>query len=737
MTAPGQVLGVSPERGGMEPPRAGDGAVRLLAAMMLLTPAVGVPHEYLLQDTLKSMLVAFATLGAAWLLLWQQRPTSQRLQWHALVCLPVLLLLYALGSMAWAHTYLAGVEAVRWFIFALLLWVGLNTLTRERLPLMATGIHWGATLASLWVALQFWFDLRLFPQAAIPASTFVNRNFFSEFVVSTLPFSVLLAAQARGSGQIALRVFTTAFNMLAILMTGTRSGLVALVLLALVLPLILWLYRDHFAWAGWRRSQKLLALLILLGTVFGLGSVDSRNPQLLAERMGATGTERSLARLRMLTSVDEYTTGSASARLAMWKSTARLMADHPLGGVGAGAWEVAIPPYQAEGTQLEADYYAHNDILQLLAEYGLAGWLFLLALSSYLLRAAWATWRQGRRDPDGQGGAEAPWRAMALASLLALLLVSLAGFPWRLAGTGAMFAVCLAILAASDRRLVEGGRIPAAHAPPIWQAGRVPLLVLLSACMVLAAWVTQQAVACEARLVGALKLAVGINQSGDPHHPRHEERKAQVLQLVREGIAINPHYRKITPLVADELSRWGDWHNALWIWESVLASRPQVVALLANVAMAQANTDQIEQAQAAYERARAIQPQAPVLRTVEVLLLFRRGQDAEAARLSRDYLQRTQIEPDLANLAYLLGLRTQDWALAIEALAQRRERWPHLVVDSWYKLGQLYARAELHDTARAQQAFQAALDATPAAFKDQVRQAVPEPYRSALQPPVP
>jgi len=710
--------------------RPGDGVALLLAVLMLLVPAVGVPHEYILQDTLKSMMVALGALGAAWLLLWQNRQRCEALQWHGLLWLPLLLMVYALGSMAWSHTYLAAVEAVRWFVFALLLWVGLNTLSLERLPLLATGIHWGAVLASLWVALQFWFDFRLFPQAVVPSSTFVNRNFFAEFVVSTLPFSVLLAAQARGTGQIALRVFTSAFNLLAVLMTGTRSALVAILLLLLVLPVILFLYRDRFEFPGWRRFQKLLAVLILLGTVFGLGSIETRNPVLLAERFGGTGPERSLMRLRSLGDRNEYATGSSSFRLVMWQATGRLMVDHPLIGVGAGAWEVAIPRYQTQGTQLEADYYAHNEILQLLAEYGLVGWVFLLALVSYLLRAAWITWRLGQREPGGQ---EAPWRAMTLAALLAFLLVSNAGFPWRLAGTGALFALCLAILGASDLRLAQGQRHSWIPSLP-WRPRMVRvMLVLLTACMAVAVWISLQAAACESRLVGALQIAIGINQSGDPMNPRHDGRKAEMLRLVREGIAINPHYRKITPMVADEMVRWGDWRNARWIWESVAASRPQVTALLANVSLAYVQTGELDKARDYFERARAIQPEAPVVRALEVLLLARSGQEVEAAQLSRTYLQLERVELDLVNNAYLLGLRTRDWDLSIEALQQRRRRWPTLEVDSWYKLGQLYARPELHDEVRAQQAFQSALDATPAPLRDQVRLAIPQPYRSKLR----
>ena len=64
--------------------------------MMLLVPTLGVPSELMLQDTLKS-----------------------------------------------------AVEAVRWFVLALAVWLGLNTLTRDNLPTLAWGIHGGALVASV------------------------------------------------------------------------------------------------------------------------------------------------------------------------------------------------------------------------------------------------------------------------------------------------------------------------------------------------------------------------------------------------------------------------------------------------------------------------------------------------------------------------------------------------------------------------------------------------------------
>ena len=82
------------------------------------------------------------------LMFWQLRQRGDALRWHAIVWMPLVLLGWALGSMAWSHTYLAGVEAVRWFVFALLLWVGMNTLSVGLAHRVIAGIHWGSVVAT-------------------------------------------------------------------------------------------------------------------------------------------------------------------------------------------------------------------------------------------------------------------------------------------------------------------------------------------------------------------------------------------------------------------------------------------------------------------------------------------------------------------------------------------------------------------------------------------------------------
>lgn len=102
-------------------------------------------------------------------------------------------------------------------------------------------------------------------------------------------------------------------------------------------------------------------------TILGLGSVPTGNPKIQAEDRGMTAIERSYFRVASFSAEDEFKTGSGSVRMVMWRAIGCMILDRPLTGVGAGAWEVDVPLYQVPGSQLETDFYAHNEYLQLLA----------------------------------------------------------------------------------------------------------------------------------------------------------------------------------------------------------------------------------------------------------------------------------------------------------------------------------------------------------------------------------
>lgn len=705
----------------------GDWTVVIFALMMFLAPAMGVPNEMMLQDTLKSMVVSFAAVGAGLLLFWQQRNRRDSLLWHGLMWLPLSLMFYALGSMVWSHAYLGGVEAIRWFVFSLILWLGMNTLSRQRTVYLFEGIHWGAFVCSLWTVLQFYVDFTYFPQGPNPASTFVNRNFFAEFVVCSFPFSAYFLAQAKTSPRIALMAFMFAFNIVALMMTGTRGALIALwILLLVVLPLTASVYRQQLHFSKWDGRKRSLACGVVIATILIMGMSPSGNPKLISDRdLSGPTTPFTMAFAR--TASISTSDGSLGVRFIMWKTTMAMIKANPVTGVGAGAWEVMQPLYQVGGSQLETDYYVHNEFLQLLAEYGLVGLLFLTALLGYLTTAAWKT----LKNRTTEGLAEGPVRAIALASLLAFLIVSNIGFPWRLAATGALFALNLALLAASDARLSIRG--PAAATRLFWKPAYSRVLAAsMMVCLALAVYISQQAAATESKIITAVKMALFISQSGDVDNPKWDKTKREMLALAKDGIAINTHYRKITPVLADELAKWGDWKNAVWVWESVIQSRPYVVAMMSNVARGYSQMGNNEKALEYLARCEKIQPSAVSARSLKVIFLGRNGKEKEAALLAQQYMNEGTVDFDLLSAAYLLGQRKSDFDMAIQALELRNQDFPASRQDGYLKLAAIYADQKKDDV-KAVAAYKGALAATPVKDRDALRKQIPPLLLAKLQ----
>ena len=206
-----------------------------------------------------------------------------------------------------------------------------------------------------------------------------------------------------------------------------------------------------------------------------------------------------------------------------------------------------------------------------------------------------------------------------------------------------------------------------------------------------------------------------------------------MLSLLREGIAINPHYRKLTPLVADAMAGWGDWKNAIWIWESVLESRPNVVALLTNLAKGYLQNGNLSKAQETIQRAKALQPDSLQTSALEVVLWTKLGKDADAAQRAKVLLKADSIDYELVRFSYFLGMRILDPELAILALEMRIKNWPNDAVDGWLKLGKIYDAPEARDERKALQSYRAALKAAQPSEKAAVLAAIPPTYRGRLQ----
>lgn len=700
----------------------------LLGLMMLLVPAIGVPSEEMLQDTLKSAVIAcMAICAAVTTICFGPKPLT--LRWHHILWLPLGLMLYALGSMIWSHAYLGGGEAIRWFIFSLILYAGANTHIELLQRRITWGVHLGVTIASLWTALQFWTNFNFFPQGPNPASSFVNRNFFAEYAVCALPYSFFLLLRMGRTPWAYVIALTLGFNVVALLMTGTRSALIALSALVPLAPFIYVRFRKEVVDLGWTAANGIAAVALLVCTVLTLGSLANHNPKLNMEIGNQSALERAATRVLSITRPAEYAEGSFSIRQSMWRATSRMIADNPLTGVGAGAWEVQIPRYQDAGTQLETDFYAHNEILQLLAEYGIVGWVFLFLLLGYLARTTWKT----AFDQSEIGRRIAPLRATALVSILMLLIVCNAGFPWRLASTGALFALSLGILAACDfhkqtdeKSLITYLRCGLMCRRAIAVAGTV--------CIAVSLYITQRAAYAESNLVRGIRMGLIIVRSGNHSHEYWNGPKNEMLEFIRRGIHANPHYRKLTAIAADELASMGDWKNAKWIWESVLMSRPYVPAIIVNIARANMEEGYYTQAEQHLQRAEQLQPTAFATRSLRVVLLSRMGQDEQALPLAKELLSEHKVDYELVRAAHSIAENTRDWPFAIQVLELQLTRWPADANMAWLELGAIYDhKIQPRNEDKASAAYREALKTSDELHRDVTLAKIPLRYRAQLR----
>ncbi len=641
-------------------------AAWILAVTLAVVPMSGIPGEWVLQDTLKSALLAFGVIGAALAFVCSKLQTQETgaIRVHGLLLFPAVLSAYALGSMAWSHSYLAGVEACRWALLGLLLWLTLQILNRKTLPVLLGGIHLGAVGASVWAAAQFWGDLDWFPQVAVPASTFANRNFFAEYLICTLPLSAYLLVQLKAPLWRQLMALSLAFNIVALMMTGTRS---ALVTAGLVLPIVafgLWRFRHALVVRRWSRGSKLSVATVLVAGLLGLGALPTANRTLLAEGPAVSPLERSLLRAGSVARKAEYTTGSFSVRASMWRSTARMMMAHPWTGVGAGAWEVHIPLYQGWNNSLETDFYAHNEFLQLLGEYGLlVGGGTLAVLLAYLILSAQRVWLSPVR---GHAGQQAALQAMALCSLLGLFLVSNAGFPWRLASSGAMLVVSLAIVGWTTAR---PGR-------PWAQRSWKLALTVWGVALLFSVWVSVLGMRAEQCIVRSVQTLNRLVSEPDMPAAQREALQIEAFALLKEGVAIHPHYRKLTSIAADQFAVTGNLEAALWAQESVAASRPYIPDVHANRVLLNSGLKKPAEAQAAFDALRSLQPDAPRTRALGILLLRRAGQDDQAALQLKRHFDNGKVEYDLVRFALAIGLETRDEALTVQAYRLWTQGWP-------------------------------------------------------------
>lgn len=305
------------------------------------------------------MAILTALVGAA-LVLWLVRIWTGN--GHRLILHPMLLpmVLFA-GFACWRTTtaevpYAARHELWLVLIYSVALVVAVNnlqsqdTLQRSTNFLVALG-----TLLSLYAVGQYisqsdgvlW-QVRPIQYFRRAGATFVNPNHLATLMVLLLPMALGQVFLARTKGPI--RVFHgygAAMMLAGLAVTMSRGGWLAG---GAVLGIF-------FTWLLIRRRQMRIPALVGLSLVLVGGSV-------FLARSG-----KAWQRLTDVAAVGKPDSGD---RLPLWMPAIRMWKDNPWLGVGPGHYDVRFPQYRDHQIQVNPGY-AHNEYLNLLADFGLVG----------------------------------------------------------------------------------------------------------------------------------------------------------------------------------------------------------------------------------------------------------------------------------------------------------------------------------------------------------------------------
>lgn len=418
--------------------------------------------------------VVMQTLTVAVLGLWVGRVwlnRSYRMLWPPICWAVTAFMLYAIVRyrMVLAENgieYVARQELIWVLVYGALFFAILNNLSRQEstqiisVTLLALG-----TLLSMYAIYQFLTKSgRVLWAVQYPAylgrgsGTYICPNHLAGYLEMILPLGLALTLAGRFTptakvflGYASLAVFA------GIAVTVSRGAWVATTLGLIV----------FFALLMRQRGQRLVGVMFLAllvgGAVFFM-----KNLALFQRRQGMS------AEVKV-----EF------ARLQLWKPAYQMWQDHFWWGTGPAHFDARFRQYRPDDIQMRP-LYAHNDYLNTLADWGLAGALVIAAAVLLLFWGVFQSWKFVRRANDltTKRSNRSAFVLGAAAGLLALLAHSAVDFNMHIPANAAVAIALMAMIT---------GHLRFATERYWWRIGAIGKPLLTGACLLAAAYLGQQA----------------------------------------------------------------------------------------------------------------------------------------------------------------------------------------------------------------------------------------------------
>ncbi len=415
------------------------GILALVVAMLVFAPlAMGAVDAWAF---LVVQALAMGVMGLWALRLWfSPRP---QLLWPPLCWVVLAFALYAVIRYLTAPIeYVARLEMIQVLVYALLFFAIVNNVYRQEsaqfisftLFLVATAISAYAIFQLATHSNRVWNEIS--PYGGRASGTYISPNNFACFLELLLPLAVAYVLAGRMNPVLRILLAYASLVMAAgLAVTFSRGGWAAAAAGLLAVLLAVACQRHH----RWRVLVLLLVVLVAGAYFFN---------QFLYGTVGYIERMEKLA-------------GSGSVnlpvRLELWRAADRMWLDHFWWGAGPAHYDYLFREYRPESVQLRPDR-AHNDYLNLLADWGTAGGAIVLAGMAIFVAGLVRSWRFVQHAENELGSGLSNRFAFfcgASAGLLALSVHSVVDFNLHIPANALLGVTLLALLSSNLRFATE------------------------------------------------------------------------------------------------------------------------------------------------------------------------------------------------------------------------------------------------------------------------------------------
>jgi O-antigen ligase len=274
--------------------------------------------------------------------------------------------------------------------------------------------------------------LKELPQST-PFGPFYNRHHFAAYMemAMALPLGLLFSGTIE-SDKRPLYIFAVFIMGVALIMTGSRGGILSLVAEAVFFALVVSLKSDKERDGSKEKSGRARAIMVRAGLSLALILVILGGAVLF-------GGEDALSRIVGSVNSNDPTTGRAH----FWGVTLDIIKAHPVLGTGLGSYGLAFTQYDTRNGFYRLEQ-AHNDYLQVMSDAGILGAALGIFFIVVLFKLGFA--RRESADKFRSGVATG-----ALAGCFAVLVHSFFDFTLHTTANALLFLMLVALATLNGR----------------------------------------------------------------------------------------------------------------------------------------------------------------------------------------------------------------------------------------------------------------------------------------------